>query len=134
MKSKAHALALSTEDCWEVLKVAHVGRLLYTVNALPAAQMVRFVVRNRLIIFSLDPVSAARIMRVEFMFGAVQADDVSADHLLCRSVVALGAAGLMPAGAMPLVLTLGLPGHCDEAVYGFVAPMLVDGTTVDLRP
>lgn len=39
----------------------------------------------------------------------------------------------MPVGDMPFVLTLGLPSYCDEAVYGFVAPVVVNGTTVDLR-
>ena len=66
MNSGLHAVALSAEDCWEVPKVAHVGRLLYTVNALPTAQVARFVVHDRLIIFSLDLVGPAGIMRVEF--------------------------------------------------------------------
>jgi hypothetical protein len=134
MKDAASPAALSTADCWAVLKGTPVGRLLYTFNALPAAQLARFVVYDDLIIFSLDPVSAARIMRVEFTFGALQADDLLADHLSCRSVVVQGTAGLVSVDDIPFVHTLGLPRHHDKAVYGYVDPVLVDGSIVDLRP
>jgi uncharacterized protein len=132
MTSVTRRAELSPSECWEVLSTARVGRVLYTVEALPAAQPVRFVVRQKLIYFSLDPRSAARIMLPGVPFAALQVDDLSNDAVAGRSVTVYGEAGFVDYDQVEVVQRLGLPGHDDEAVYACLVPILVDGTRVDL--
>jgi nitroimidazol reductase NimA-like FMN-containing flavoprotein (pyridoxamine 5'-phosphate oxidase superfamily) len=124
---------LSQAECWEVLETAHVGRVLYTRHAMPLAHPVLFVLYRRLIVFTLDPVSAAMIVRLGCDVGAFQVDDLAGGDRPARSVVVHGELGLLEPGQVAAVQGRGLPAYGGEAVYAYIVPEVIAGSSVGLR-
>jgi nitroimidazol reductase NimA-like FMN-containing flavoprotein (pyridoxamine 5'-phosphate oxidase superfamily) len=122
---------LSEAECWEVLTTARVGRVLYTRNAMPLAHPVPFVLYHRLIVFSLDPVTAARIARLGHDVGAFQVDDLTGTGAATRSVTVHGELGLLEPGQIAAVEGCGLPAHGGEAVHVYIVPEVIAGSRLD---
>ena len=119
---------LTQAECWEVLRTARVGRVLYTRHAMPLAHPVPFLLYRGLIVFSLDPVTAARIVRLGHDVGAFQVDDLADCGVAARSVTVHGELGLLEPGQVATVEGCGLPAHGGEAVYAYIVPELVAGS------
>ena len=124
------AVELSQAECWEVLKTAHIGRVLYTRNAMPLAHPVPFVLHRGLIVFSLDPVTAAAVVRYGCHVGAFQADDLTGGDVAARSVTVHGELGLLEPGQIAAVEGCGLPAHGGEAVYVYLVPEVLIGRRI----
>jgi hypothetical protein len=119
---------LGQTECWEVLKTARVGRVLYTRNAMPLAHPVPFALHRGLIVFSLDPVTAARIVRLGHDVGAFQVDDLAGSGVATRSVTVHGELGLLEPGQVAAVEGRGLPAHGGDAVYAYIVPEVIAGS------
>ena len=119
---------LAQDECWEVLRTARVGRVLYTRNAMPLAHPVPFALHRGLIVFSLDPVTAARVVRLGRDVGAFQVDDLADSGVATRSVTVHGELGLLEPGQVTAVEGCGLPAHDGEAVYAYIVPEVVAGS------
>lgn len=131
--TNAACAELTSAECWDVLNAVRVGRVLYTFHALPAVHLVRCAVEQGQIIFSVDPITAARIMRGASTFAAFQADHVATDTSVGRSVTVYGTAGLVNHQYHDSVRTLGLPVYDGDAVYAFIVPLRIHGDLLDLR-
>ncbi|MCP2242343.1 pyridoxamine 5'-phosphate oxidase family protein [Lentzea aerocolonigenes] len=125
-----NGVELSQAECWEMLKTAHVGRVLYTRNAMPLAQPVPFVLHRGLIVFSLDPVTAAGVVRYGCTVGAFQVDDLTDSGTATRSVSVHGELGLLEPGQIAAVEECGLPAHGGEAVYVYIVPEVLIGRRI----
>ena len=124
------AVELSEAECWEMLTTAHFGRVLYTRNAMPLAHPVPFVLYRGLIVFSLDPVTAARVVRYGSAVGAFQVDDLTDSGAAARSVTVHGELGLLEPGQIAAVEGCGLPTHGGEAVYAYLVPEVLIGRRI----
>lgn len=121
---------LSPAECWELLETAHVGRVLYTRNAMPLAHPVPFVRYRGLIVFSLDPVTAAGVVRYGCDVGAFQVDDLTDSGAAARSVTVHGELGLLEPGQIAAVEGCGLPAHGGDAVYAYIVPEVLLGRRI----
>lgn len=80
---------LSEQDCWELLRSQRVGRVAFTVNALPAILPVRYRLMDWFVVFFTD----VELTLFKAMANAVIAfgvDEVSADAEPVWSVTAVG--------------------------------------------
>lgn len=124
---------LTNGECWDFLDRVSTGRLLYTSGGLPVAQLVRFVVRNKAIMVSVDQRTATRLLPAGSGFVAIQADDVSDGVQTGHSVTVYGRAQVVSEGRRSRAETAGLPGYEGLAVYACVAPAQLWGSYVDFR-
>ncbi|MET8765045.1 pyridoxamine 5'-phosphate oxidase family protein [Lentzea sp. NPDC004782] len=121
---------LSEAECWEVLRTARVGRVLYTRNAMPLAHPVPFLLHRGLIVFSLDPATAAGVVRYGRTVGAFQVDDLTGSGAAARSVTVHGELGLLEPGQIAAVEGHGLPAHEGEAVHAYLLPEVLIGRRI----
>jgi Pyridoxamine 5'-phosphate oxidase len=124
---------LTNGECWDLLVRVSLGRLLYTSAGLPVARPVRFVVRNKVILVSLDQSTATRLLPAGFGLVAFQADDFVDGAQKGHSVTAYGRARVVSEQRRSGAEAAGLPGHDGKAVYACVAPTLLCGSRLDLR-
>lgn len=124
---------LTNGECWDLLDRVSVARLLYTSGALPVAQPVRFLVRNKVIVLSVDQSTATRLLPAGSEFVAIQADDVADGVQTGQSVTVYGRAQVVSDERRSWIEAAGLPGHEGLAVYVCVAPVRLCGSYVDLR-
>lgn len=125
-----NGVELSQAECWDLLKTAYVGRVLYTRNAMPLAHPVPFVLYRGLIVFSLDPATAARVVRYGCDVGAFQVDDLTDSGAAARSVTVHGELGLLEPGQVAAVQGCGLPAHGGEAVHVYIVPEVLIGRRI----
>ena len=52
---------LTNGECWDLLERVGLARLLYSSGGLPVARPVRFLVRNKVIVLSVDQSTATRL-------------------------------------------------------------------------
>lgn len=92
MAAQATSLGdLSRDRCLELLRSVHVGRVVYTVDALPAVTPVRFAVRGRDVLVRAG--GHSRLARgAPGAVIAFQADSIDPDHGVGWSVVVTGVA------------------------------------------
>lgn len=69
---------MTAAECWRMIKAAEVGRVLYTLDAMPIARPVRFSVQHANIVFSVEPGLALKILRGGTGSAALQVDDLFA--------------------------------------------------------
>ncbi|MFI6095047.1 pyridoxamine 5'-phosphate oxidase family protein [Lentzea sp. NPDC051213] len=124
---------LTNSECWDLLDRVSLGRLLYTSAGLPVAQPVRFVVRNKVIMISLDQSTATKLLPHGFEFVAFQADDCVDGAQTGCSVTVYGRAQVVSRQRRNRAEAAGLPGHDGKAVYACVAPTQLCGSRLDLR-
>ncbi|WP_189160780.1 pyridoxamine 5'-phosphate oxidase family protein [Lentzea pudingi] len=123
---------LSTAMCWEVMRSAFTGRLLYTVNALPSALPVRIAVHQESILFAIDSKTAFQVLPHGHNFCALHVDDVCPQKVVCRSVVVLGAADRLCGDDPVLLSAFGLTARPEDFVYARIEPTVINGVAVDL--
>ncbi|HWO66040.1 MAG TPA: pyridoxamine 5'-phosphate oxidase family protein [Umezawaea sp.] len=124
---------LTRTECWDLLDRVSLGRLLYTSAGLPLAQPVRFVVRNKVIMVSLDQGTATKLLPAGFEFVALQADDFVDGGQMGYSVTVYGRAQVISHQRRGIAEAAGLPGYEGKAVYACVAPTRLSGSRLDLR-
>lgn len=124
---------LTGTECWDLLDRVSLARLLYTSAGLPVAQPVRFVVRNKVIMVSLDQGTADRLLPVGTEFVALQVDDFADGALTGHSVTVYGRAQVVSPRRRGGAEAAGLPGYEGKAVYVCVAPTRLSGSRLDLR-
>jgi len=124
---------LTNSECWDLLDRVSLGRLLYTSAGLPLAQPVPFIVRNKVIMVSLDQCTATRLLPAGFEFVAFQADDVVDGAQTGCSVTLYGRAQVVSHHRRSIAEAAGLPSHGGKAVYACVAPTQLCGRQLDLR-
>ena len=124
---------LTNTECWDLLDRVSLGRLLYASAGLPVAQPVRFVLRNKVIMVSLDQSTATRLLPAGFEFVAFQADDFVDGAQKGHSVTVYGRAQVVSQQRRSGAEAAGLPSHDGKAVYACVAPTLLCGSRLDLR-
>jgi nitroimidazol reductase NimA-like FMN-containing flavoprotein (pyridoxamine 5'-phosphate oxidase superfamily) len=124
---------LTNDECWDLLDRVSLGRLLYTSGGLPVAQPIRFVVRNKVIVLSVDQSTATTLLPTGSEFVAIQADDVTDGAQTGQSVTVYGSAQVVSDERRSWVEAAGLPRYEGLAVYVCVAPMRLHGGHVDLR-
>lgn len=124
---------LTNSECWDLLDCVSLGRLLYTSAGLPVAQPARFLVRNKVIMVSLDQNTATRVLPAGFEFVAFQADDFADGAETGRSVTVYGRAQVVSDQRRSSAEAAGLPRHQGRAVYACVAPTHLCGSRLDLR-
>ncbi|MFJ5991408.1 pyridoxamine 5'-phosphate oxidase family protein [Lentzea sp. NPDC092896] len=127
------ACELTNGECWDLLERVSLGRLLYSSAGLPVAQLVRFVVRNKVVMVSLDQVTAARLLPAGVEFVALQADDFVEGAQTGRSITVYGRAQVVSQQRRGGAEAAGLPSHEGNAVYACVAPTHLRGSRLDLR-
>lgn len=93
----------------------------------------RFVVRNKVIMVSLDRSTAARVLRAGFEFVALQVDDLVDGAETGLSVTVYGRARVISDQRRGGAEAAGLPAHEGKAVYACVAPTHLCGRRLDLR-
>lgn len=126
------AVEIDTRECWEVLRGARVGRLLYIDDALPMVRPVRFSVQGSTILFSVEPRVAAKILRGGEGFATFQVDDLPPGTMNGRSVVVHGMARLVARDESDRASGLRLPGYNGDGVFACLVPERLDGRCVDL--
>jgi nitroimidazol reductase NimA-like FMN-containing flavoprotein (pyridoxamine 5'-phosphate oxidase superfamily) len=124
---------LTKTECWDLLDRVSLGRLLYTSAGLPVAQPVRFVVRNKVIMVSLDQSTATKLLPAGFEYVALQADDIVDGAQTGHSVTVYGRARVISHQRRSSAEAAGLPGYEGKAVYACVAPTQLSGSRLDLR-
>ncbi|MCS7479153.1 pyridoxamine 5'-phosphate oxidase family protein [Umezawaea endophytica] len=124
---------LTKTECWNLLDRVSLVRLLYTSAGLPVAQPVRFVVRNKVIMISLDQSTATRLLPAGFDFVALQADDLVDGAQSGHSVTVYGRAQVISDQRRSSAEAAGLPGYEGKAAYVCVAPTQLSGSQLDLR-
>ncbi|SDF35383.1 Pyridoxamine 5'-phosphate oxidase [Lentzea fradiae] len=125
------ARELTNGECWDVLGRVGIGRLLHTSGGLPVAPLVPFVMRNKVIMASLDGDTAAKVVPAGAEFVAFQADDLSAGGRSCHSVTVYGRARVVSSRRRACAEMAGLPRYDGRAVYVCVAPVQLNGSYVD---
>ena len=99
---------LSTQDCWSLLRVTPVGRVIFTDHALPAALPVNYIVDGTSIIFRTSPTSRLA-QATDGQVVGFQVDHLDPVTWSGWSVLAVGVARPMVAGSEMLRATeLGL--------------------------
>ena len=124
---------LTNRECWDLLARVGLGRLLYTSAALPLARPMRFVVRNKVIMVSLDPSVAERLLSAGTDFVAFQVDDCADGVQTGHSVTVYGWGCVVSHHRRGMAEAAGLPGLEGKAVYVCVAPVRLCGDQLDLR-
>lgn len=124
---------LTNGECWDLLDRVSLGRLLYTSGGLPVAQPVRFLVRNKVIMVSVDQDTAGRLLPAGSDFVALQADDIVDGARAGHSVTVYGRAQVVSQQRRAWAVAAGLPGYEGMAVYACVAPAQLCGSHVDFR-
>jgi len=120
-------------QCWHLLDRVSLGRLLYSSAGLPVAQLVRFVVRNKVVMVSLDQVTAARLLPAGVEFVALQVDDFAESAQAGHSVTVYGRAQVVSQQRRGGAEAAGLPSYEGKAVYACLAPTHLRGSRLDLR-
>jgi hypothetical protein len=127
------ACELTNSECRDVLDRVSQGRLLCSSAGLSVAQLVRFVVRNKVVMVSLDQVTAAKLLPAGSSFVVFQADDFVEGALRGRSVTVYGRAQVVSQQRRGRAEAAGLPSHEGNAVCACVAPTHLRGNRLDLR-
>lgn len=75
MAPNSRIVALAAGDAWSLLPHCGLGRLVYTVAALPAVRLLPFVLRGRTMVLALDAASCNQLSHMIGSVTAVEVDD-----------------------------------------------------------